>query len=108
MLLILRSGAQEAAINLQNLNQNQKAMIWATQTSSIDIRLEEHTFKLERDEAKLLKRLKDTNLRATGVSGFLLENGGPGADVAKTGTHSLESLIDKKKVFESSRVVLTG
>ena len=56
----------------------------------------------------MLKRLKETNLRATGVGGFLLENGGPSADVAKNGTHTLDSLIDKKKIFESSRVVLTG
>jgi hypothetical protein len=83
-------------------------LLWATHTSSIEIRLEEHTYKLERDEAKLLKRLKDTNLRATGVAGFLFENGGPGANVAKTGNHTLDSLIDKKKIFESSRVVLTG
>jgi hypothetical protein len=83
-------------------------LIWATHTSSIEIRLEEHTYKLERDEAKLLKRLKDTNLRAKGVTEFLLENGGPGADKAKTETHTLDNLIDKKKIFESSRVVLTG
>ena len=70
--------------------------------------MEEHVYRLERDEAKLLKRLKETNLRATGVGGFLLENGGPSADVAKNGTHTLDSLIDKKKIFESSRVVLTG
>lgn len=43
----------------------------------LEFTLEERTFKLERDEAKTLKRLKETNMRAMGVNAFLLENAGP-------------------------------
>jgi hypothetical protein len=56
----------------------------------------------------MLKRLKETNLRAAGVGGFLLESAGPGSEVNKSKTHSLDDLIDKKKFLESKRVVLTG
>ena len=87
---------------------NQKVLIWATHTSAIEFRLEEHVYRLERDEAKMLKRLKETNLRATGVGGFLLEKAGPSKEVDKSLTHSLDGLIDKKKIFESSRVIMAG
>ena len=56
----------------------------------------------------MLKRLKETNLRTTGVEGYLKENAGPSKDVDKSKTHSLDSLADNKKIFESSRVVLAG
>ena len=32
--------------------------------------IEEHVYRLERDEAALMARLKKTNLRATGVDNF--------------------------------------
>lgn len=36
------------------------------------MRVEEHIFKLERDEAAMLARLQETNLHATGIKGFLM------------------------------------
>jgi len=49
-----------------------KVIFWATPNSAIEMRVEEHVFKLERDEAAMLSRLKETNLNATGIKGFLM------------------------------------
>jgi hypothetical protein len=38
---------------------------------AIEMRVEEHIYKLERDEAKMLKKIKEANLLATGVESFL-------------------------------------
>jgi hypothetical protein len=51
-----------------------KCVLWATLDMSLEMRVEEHIYKLERDEAAMLQRLKDTNLYATGVDKFLLKN----------------------------------
>jgi len=100
-MLSLKCGSQEAKVNLSDsADGNQKVLIWAKHSSVIEFKLEEHIFRLERDEEKMLKRLKQTNLRATGVGGFLLENAGPSKEVDKTKVHFMESLIDKRKVFE--------
>ena len=51
---------------------------------SIDFRVEEFVYKLERDEAAMLARLKDTNLYATGVERFLYQKAEAGAALDKT------------------------
>lgn len=73
ILLIVKCGNQEATINLENPGVKQpKPVFWSSLDMSFEMRVEEHVFKLERDEAKMLKRLKETNLHATGINTFLL------------------------------------
>ena len=48
----------------------------------------------------MLQRLKGTNLKATGVEGFLFDQAGPLGNLDKSKTQTLDSLIDKKRIFE--------
>ena len=56
----------------------------------------------------MLQRLKETNLRATGVEGFLFDQAGPLGNLDKSKTQTLDSLIDKKRIFESKKVLMSG
>lgn len=69
---------------------------------SIESRIEERVYKLERDEAKMLARLKQTNLHATGIDKFLTKGNKEHKDL------SMDSLVDKKRIFESKKVLATG
>lgn len=80
-------------------NSDAKCVLWSTLDMALEMRVEEHIYKLERDEAAMLSRLRDTNLHATGVDKFLNKN----KDSAVT--QNLDGYIDKKKVFESKRVI---
>jgi hypothetical protein len=71
--LVIKLGNQEAMINFDQIEVGKvKCVLWSTLDMSIEMRIEEHVYKLERDEAAMLQRLKDTNLYATGVDKFLL------------------------------------
>lgn len=72
------------------------------------LRVEERIYKLERDEAALMKRIQETNLQATSVEGFLYQRlGGTMGDLDKSGKPaSLDTLIDKKRIYQKTRVIL--
>ncbi len=48
----------------------------AVEEAKISFRVEERIYKLERDEAAMLKRIQDTNLKAKGIDSFLYERYG--------------------------------
>lgn len=69
---------------------------------NIESRIEEHVYRLERDEAKMLARLKHTNLHATGIEKFLTRGDKENKDV------TMDSLIDKKRIIETKKVIALG
>lgn len=74
LVLFIKCGSQEAKITFSDMEQNimPKVIFWTTLDMWVEMRIEEHVFKLERDEAAMLARLKETNLHATGVESFLM------------------------------------
>jgi hypothetical protein len=93
----LRCGNQEAVINFEaNELKKTRAIFWATPDSALDMRVEEHLYRLERDEVKMLARLNKANLLATGVDKFLNKGGKDG---------SIDTVVDKKRVFISKKVI---
>jgi len=77
--------------------------------SRISLSIEERIYRLERDDQALLKRIKDTNLRATGVDSFLNSRLGGSMqeyqDKDKALTGGLLSIVDKKKILEDTRFI---
>lgn len=54
-MLVVKCGNQEASINFEKLqNSNAKACLWSTLDMSLQMRVEEHIYKLERDETAML------------------------------------------------------
>ena len=70
--------------------------------------IEERVYRLERDEEAMLARIKNTNIRATGVDSFLNQRLGPMADLQGDQPMSLNSIIDKRRVFVESKLLSTG
>ena len=50
-------------------------------STTVIFSVEERIYKLERDDEAMLKRIKDTNMKATGVDGFIYSRIGPLADL---------------------------
>ncbi len=57
-------------MNLED-NKSPNFLLCASQTSQMSMVIEEWIYDLERDEEAMLKRIKETNLKATSVEGFL-------------------------------------
>jgi len=57
----------------------------------------------------MLKRIKETNLKATSVEGFIYSRvGGLGNLDKSTAPQTLDSIIDKKKVLREKRLICGG
>ena len=52
----------------------------------------------------MLKRIKNTNMKATGVDGFLYSRIGPMADLQNK-EMSLADIIDKKRIYVGTKVI---
>lgn len=71
--------------------------------------IEEWIYDLERDEEAMLKRIKETNLKASSVEGFLYSRvGGLGSLEKSKGTQTLDNVIDKKRVLRDKRLICRG
>ena len=83
-------------------------MMYADQSSNLVMSLEEWIYDLERDEAAMLKRLRETNLRAEGVENHLMSRASAMADFDKKETVTLDKIIDKKRKLREKRVIVAG
>lgn len=64
-MLVVKCGNQEALINIEEMSLiKKKVFLWSTPNMGLEMRVEEHIYKLERDESKMLLRLKQSNLNA--------------------------------------------
>lgn len=126
-MLTASIGKQTVEANLEEPEQFKSVFLYADSLhhSTIKFSVEERIYRLERDEEAMLKRISNTNIKAMGVDAFLYDrlggkmgelnaranevkrNAGAAEETGQAAM-SLDSIIDKKKVFESSRVIASG
>jgi hypothetical protein len=75
----------------------------------VEVTICEKVFKLERDEAAMIQRITNTNMKAVGVEQFIYNQMGGLADLQNRGENEknirLDMFADKKKIFQSERIV---
>ena len=128
LILCARIGEQVAEANIEEPEQFKSLFLYAEalDTATITFSVEERVYKLERDEEAMLKRIANTNIKAMGVDAFLYDRLGgtmgelnARADEAKgkageteglsgQAQMSLDAVMDKKKVFQETKVIAQG
>lgn len=83
----------------------QKASFWCRTDSTIEFTVEEHQYRLERDEEAMIQRLKQTNTAATGLAEFLNETQ---SKEDRLKPQSFDNLIEKKRIFDKKVVKIAG
>lgn len=99
---------QVASVDVEK-SQESNILLYAPDLDSTMVQffVEERVYKLERDEDAMLARIKNTNIRAQGVDSFLFQRLGLMADLQNDQQMTLNTLIDKKRVFVGPSKVIS-
>lgn len=76
ILLKVSVGNQTSEVNIEEAHLASSAHLYCTEHDQIKFEIEERVYKLERDEAAMLKRVQNTNIKAMGVDQFLYSRQG--------------------------------